>query len=146
MARLNQNLKDLAAIRQTIASGGHLRLHFSYSRGGTVTCRMWHPDGFVMGRAGGGGYDKKGAALGDALMQLFPDDLKSLPLPVRRANGSVESGLYGLNETKEGKRYLDGACGFSCMEKVLEALGFKVQTYETGRNSSMLIAERSVLD
>lgn len=138
--RLSQALMDLAAIKQTITNTGGFRLHFKYSRGGTVTCRMWHPDGFILGRAGGGGYDKKGTAFGEALTKLFPAEIKALPLPTRDAKGRT-SGLYGMGE-HEGKRYLDGACGFESMVKIAAALGFDVESYETSKDSTMVIGRK----
>ncbi len=143
MSKLNQKVRDIAAIHDTIQNTGHLRIHLTYSRGGTVTARIWHPDGFKVGSAGGGGYDKQGAALGEAIQILFPEEIKTLPLPVRRSNGSIESGLYGISETKDGKRYLDGACGRECMIQILKALGFrKVEIYATSKDSSLLIADK----
>lgn len=139
---MNQKLRDIAAIKDSITSSGEMRFHFTYGRTGMVKCRMWHPDGFVMGSAGGGGYDKAGAALGEALVLLFAEELKALPLPTRGANGNP-IGLYGLGE-HNGKRYVDGACGMRSMENIIKALGFtSVETYSTGKNSQMLLARRA---
>lgn len=142
--RMNQALLNLEAIRQTMHSTGELRLHLKYSRGGTVTCRMWHPDGFKMGGAGGGGYDKRGAAMGEALEKLFTqEELKALPLPRARPNGSQE-GLYGLGKGPSGNRYLDGACGYECMIRIVQALGFTdAQLYSTGKDSYMFLARKA---
>lgn len=198
---------DIEAIRQAIHNTGEFRVHLKYGRGGTVTARMWHPDGFAVGRAGGGGYDKRGTALGEAIALFFAPELKALPLPERgpdtftieqgpdgwkttisghivkrdaekdtvlclsrygyaslsEAEGTVRSAgedpktftfgrrsgvrpaesLHGLGETKDGKRYLDGACGIECMIKILEALGFKARLFSTGKDSDMLLAERA---
>lgn len=134
---------DLKVVKETIERDGEARFHIISSKSGLTTkCRMWHHDGYVVGSASGGGYDKAGTALGEAVMKLWPEELKTLPLPERRRNGSVESGLYGLNETKDGKRYLDGACGLRCMLAVLEALGFKVEEHQTGRLSALIIARK----
>lgn len=135
-----QSRMNLTSIKSQITHGRGFHVHLKYSRGGTVTCRMWHPDGFVMGRAGGGGYDKKGAAFGEALMKLFLEELQALPLPTRHEMGRVISGLYGMAETKDGKRYLDGACGFDCMIKIVNALGYSVETFSTGKDSDLVIA------
>lgn len=143
MGRLSQKAMDVVAIKQSIQSQGEFRVHLAYSRGGTVTARMWHPDGFKVGSAGGGGYDKYGTALGEAIMLFFAEELKALPLPVRRSNGSVESGLYGMAESKDGKRYLDGGCGIERMLDVLRALGFEVDVYATGKNSEMVLARKA---
>lgn len=135
------NAEDLAAIKETINSGGDVRFHVIYSRSGLTTkCRLWHPDGHVLGSSSGGGYDKAGVALGQAIEVLFGEELKALPLPTRNKHGHPE-GLYGLGEGVDGKRYLDGACGIECMFKVLRALGFAdVTSYSTSRHSDMVLA------
>lgn len=143
MARKQSGL-DVETVRHSITHGGEFRVHLIWSRGGTCTARMWHPDGYKVGSAGGYGYDKGGTALGQAIELFFAEELKALPLPERRANGSVSSGFYGLNETKDGKRYLDGACGLSCMLAILKALGFtSVEDYSTGKSSSMILARKA---
>lgn len=130
--------EDLADFRRVALEQGELRVHLICSRGGTVSARMWHPDGAVIAKAGGGGYDKRGAALGDLMAKVFAPDLFTLPLPVDN------QGLYGLGEFK-GNRYLDGACGTDSMLKVLRALGFtSTRLLETGRDSSMVLATREV--
>lgn len=140
---LNKRLMDVEAIKQTIRNTGGFRVHLKYGRTGTVTARMWHPDGFRVGSAGGGGYDKRGTALGEAMMLFFAEELKSVPLPKRDKSGRTVEGFYGLSE-HNGKRYLDGACGIECMLKILKALGFdSVRTFETGKDSTMVLAERT---
>lgn len=135
--------KDLEAIHETIERDG-LRIHLMTSRsGGTCKARLWHPDGHIVGSASGYHYDKRGAALGEAINLLFTQErLAKLPLPVRRKNGTVESGLYGLSEAN-GHRLVDGACGFDCMLAILKALGFgDTEMYSTGKLSDMVIARR----
>lgn len=141
---LSKRMMDVKAIKDCIGASGEFRLHLKYSRSGTVTARMWHTDGFKVGSAGGGGYDKRGTALGQALELFFSEELKALPLPKRDPkSGRTVEGFYGMGEGKDGKRYLDGACGIECMIRILEALGFaKVRVFETGKDSSMVLAER----
>jgi hypothetical protein len=148
--------KDVESIKNSIVHGGEFRAHLIYSRSGMgVKCRMWHPDGHVAGSAGGCGYDKGGAALGQAIELFFQKELDELPLETRDTSYSGKQlfhetlgDMYGLFEGyggpgTEGKRrrYLDGACGMSCMEKVLRALGFQdVRVLATGKLSEMVLA------
>jgi hypothetical protein len=150
MAKLNQKLRDIACMRETIDHTGEIRIHLSYGRTGMVKSRMWHPDGFVMGSAGGGGYDKRGAALGEAIQLLFPTELKALVddlepnerLEVVRYPGGPQTTVRGL-QVHHGKAYLDGACGYECMLDVLRALGFnQVDMFSTGKNSDMVLARK----
>lgn len=133
---------DFLAIKDSIDNGKEVRFHIIHSRSGLTTkCRLWHTDGRVLGSASGGGYDKAGAALGQAIEALFGEELRALPLPTSNKNGSHD-GLYGLGE-HNGKRYLDGACGLECMLAVLRALGFTdTQKFDTGKLSDMILARR----
>ena len=139
--------KDVESIKDSIVHSGEFRVHLIYSRSGMgVKCRMWHPDGQVVGSAGGCGYDKGGAALGQAIELFFQKELLGLT-PGRRWNRRyncserVESGLYGLAHYKDGTAGLDGACGKECMVKVLRALGFQdVRILDTGKLSEMVLA------
>src|SRR5678815_5478849 len=126
------SVRDLAAIKDQITSGGEVRFHILHSRSGLTTkCRLWHTDGHVLGSASGGGYDKAGTALGQAIEVLFAEELKSLKPhgewyygDGKREYRKLPDGLYGLTRAADGHMILDGACGLSCMLKVLEALGF----------------------
>lgn len=126
-----------------------LRFHILHSRSNlTVKCRLWHPDGDVLGTANGGGYDRAGAALGQAIEKLFGEELKGLTPgyiwpPGDGIGAKVPHGLYGLTQHRDGKMSLDGACGIEQMLKVLRALGFTdTELYETGKMSSMVVARR----
>ncbi len=144
---------DLEAIRDTIKHTGEVRFHILYSRSNlTVTCRMWHYDGVVLGRANGGGYDRAGAALGQAIEKLFPEELKGLvpgydqwrDKDNKLQGAKVEGGLYGLTKLADGRMSLDGSCGRSCMMLVIAALGFDDCTvYNTGPASEMVLGRRS---
>jgi len=147
---MNQKARDLKAIRETIDSTGELRFHLSYGRTGFVRCRMWHPDGFTMGTAGGGGYDKRGAALGEAIELLFAAELLKLykdtppnrSLTVKCYPGGPETIVRGL-QVYGDTAHLDGACGYECMLDVLRALGFnQVDMFNTGKNTDMVLARK----
>lgn len=141
--------KDIQAIRESITHGGEFRVHLMRSRSGLRTvCRMWHPDGYVMGTANGGGYDKAGAALGQCIEALFLEELKGLtPGYVSYPSGGQRNpeGLYGLTKfpAQEGRISLDGSCGLECMLTVLRALGFTdCEQYNTGKLSRMVLARK----
>jgi hypothetical protein len=141
--------KDLFAIKDTIKRGEEVCFHLIYSRSGmTTTCRLWHPDGHVLGSAYGGGYDKAGAALGQAIEALFAEELKALKPgyvhPADKGPGQkVEDGLYGLTKHFDGHMSLDSSCGMECMLAVLVALGFgDTAKYATSKLSVMVIARR----
>jgi len=155
MAKLSKT--DLEAIKDTIKHDGEVRFHIIRSRSNLTTkCRLWHTDGHVLGTAPGGGYDKAGAALGQAIEVLFSEELKGLTpgsewvLPPAAAGTEwkhecqkVKDGLYGLTRLRDGKMSLDGACGIEQMLKVLVALGFThTERYDTGKLSDMVIARR----
>lgn len=143
------NIQDLAANKDTINSGGDVRFHIIHSRTGLTTkCHLWHPDGRILGSASGGGYDKAGVALGQAIEVLFGEELKALT-PAGEWYGEdggreyrkLPDGLYGLTRATDGHMILDGACGIECMFKVLCALGFAdVTRYSTGKLSDMVLA------
>ena len=75
----------------------------------------------------GGGYDMKGTCLGDFINIYFYDE-------IRKLNSADFYGLthYGKkyrhlkNASKHGKSHVDGGCGFSTMEKILNKIGFKL--------------------
>ena len=85
----------------------------------------------IIGKAGGCGYDRYGAALGNTISALFPDE--ALKLAKREckdrknyANGSEK--FYGLfYRSKDKTAYLDGGCGSRCMIKVLNKIGFSLK-------------------
>lgn len=100
-------------------------------------------DGKKVSSCNGGGYDMKGTALGDWIMKQFPEELKKLPAH----NGADNTGYYGLRfwdtEKKEYvsvynpncKVILDGGCGFSSIERVLVAIGYRLKWLNTASNS-----------
>jgi len=79
--------------------------------------------------AGGYGYDKKGTAFGRLIAHYFGEELKRLD----------SSKFYGLshynNKTRKSQKRaskhtrttIDGACGFSSMERILNKIGFGLE-------------------
>ena len=140
--KMDNSLLDVESIKGTIRSGGEFRVHLVTAKSGLCCkARIWHVDGFQVGRAKGGGYDKQGAALGQAVELFFQEELKTLDVDTRV--GNLREGLYGLSEDKAGKRHIDGACGIEAVERILTALGFKVRIFDTGKLTTMVFAERA---
>lgn len=85
----------------------------------------------VIGSAGGGGYDRYGAALGAAIIASFPAEI--LKLAKRECKGMRRDykqspdfyGLFYNSITK--KAWVDGGCGSGCMEKILNKIGFSLE-------------------
>lgn len=82
----------------------------------------------VIGKAGGCGYDRYGAALGNAISELFPEEILKLAKRECKGNRREYKGAknyYGLfYNAKDDKAWLDGACGSGCMVKILNKIGF----------------------
>tara|TARA_R110000822_G_scaffold84959_7_gene199259 strand:+ start:1227 stop:1688 length:462 start_codon:yes stop_codon:yes gene_type:complete len=88
-------------------------------------------NGNVIGKAGGCGYDRFGAALGNAITELFNKELHQLAKRLckgRRRNYKQAPAFYGMfYNSITGKAWLDGGCGSSCMVKILNRLGFSLE-------------------
>ncbi len=132
---------DVAAIRETVLRTGEFRVHIKYGRGGangnTVTARMWHHDGFRVGRATGGGYDMRGSALGDAIQLFFQPELAALTLAQFEKMQKL-----GVRPKGDTGATVDGACGVETMLKLLGELGYPARLFKTGKDTCMILAER----
>lgn len=120
-------------------------------RSGGVTCIV---RGERVGHAGGGGYDKHGAAFAEFLTASFQPELCRLHLRASRAytvggplnykrraarydgrTGRTKHprGLYGMTayyrpgERRAYEVRLDGACGFDSMRRVVDAMGLRLE-------------------
>ena len=102
-------------------------LNFKWSRSGI--CHLYNKRSEKTSfYAGGYGYDKKGTCLAGLINHYFNNEIKKLKT----------SDFYGLTHwnTKTKKRQntsskftkssVDGACGFSTMERILNKIGFKL--------------------
>lgn len=120
---------------------------------GLATCLV---DGRRMGTATGGGYDLGGTAFGVAMMKLLGAELVTLApradwiwdKVTRESVLNVgPDSLYGLNlTTNEGKfhsLHLDGACGFSSMRRIVEALGYSLEYVSGDRNRKTYLLTRA---
>jgi len=122
-------------------------LNFRWSKAGV--CRIYdkrsEPTDF---KAGGHGYDKRGTALGNLINYHFSQDLK-------RLNASEFYGLTHYNPNgRKGKKYIkratsstrsyvDGGCGFDCMQRILQKIGYKMKFVQEGANSFTYILMQS---
>lgn len=102
-----------------------------WSARGYGNSKIIDDQGNVLSKASGCGYDRYGAALGQAICELFPNEV--LKLAKRECKGknkkrkSAEK-FYGLfYNSVEGEAWLDGACGHDCMNKVLNKIGFELE-------------------
>ena len=84
----------------------------------------------LLGKASGYGYDRYGAALGDAIAELFPAELYRLAkrhcVGQRRTYKQPRNKyLYGLFfDSVKGRAWVDGGCGSQQIEHILNAIGF----------------------
>jgi hypothetical protein len=104
-------------------------LHFKWGKSGMHKCWLYDRANNVLGSAGGCGYDKKGTAFGEFITTHFNKEIKKL-------NSNDYYGLTHYNKktnkkqtksSKNTKSYLDGGCGFNCMEKILNRIGFALE-------------------
>jgi hypothetical protein len=93
--------------------------------------------GDQVARANGCGYDRFGTVLGDFIEHHFPNELQRLAKRFAYKNHRSSKEFYGLFLNKEGKAYLNGGCGDSSMQKVLNAIGFELKRIgETERSNN----------
>ena len=91
-----------------------------------------HGLGEPVAKASDCSYDRFGTVLSEFTEHLFMPELKKL---ARRFAKTKQTGqrkasaeFYGLFVRKDGTVYLDGACGSTCIEKVLNAIGFELRS------------------
>lgn len=107
-----------------------MTLVHKWSTNGYGNSRITESDGTVIAKASGCGYDRYGAALGNAIAELFPAELHQLAK--RHCKGRrrtrkqpINQCLYGLfYDAVEGRAWVDGGCGSRQMEHILNAIGF----------------------
>lgn len=144
-----EKIEFVARAREQIASGGEIRLHISHGRTGMVRARLWHHDGIEVGSAGGGGYDKRGTAIGEALTLLQGPELaqvarEALASPeIEQVAGTagwvyLRGKAYGLGyHTGNAKVNFDGACG--TVDKIAALLGFEYKLHDCGPSHDLVI-------
>ena len=111
-------------------------------------------NGDKVAKTGGGGYDMKGSVLGQFITQNFQDELKSFTANYgSHDNTPRESSYYGLtfyskdykphNNYQDGDSVsFDGACGFSECQKILGALGYKLEFIHKSKNELVYTLEK----
>lgn len=129
-------------------------LEHKWSTNGYGNSRILDSAGNVIGKAGGCGYDRYGAALGNAISELFPAELYKLAkrhcVGRRRTYKQPKNHtLYGLFfDAVKGRAWVDGGCGSSQMVNILNAIGFGLdyvgETGGRGRTGSQFYTLRPV--
>ena len=118
-------------------------LEFKWGKTGYHNVSLLDKRDNKIGYAGGCGYDKKGSAFGQFLNTYFNEELKKI-------NSSDYYGLNHYNKTtkkfqkfasKNTKTYVDGACGFDCMTRILNKIGFNVSFVKESKWTSLYILE-----
>ncbi len=133
-----------------------LEFRWTVSRGqdtyGYNICSLW-VDSQKVASCNGGGYDMQGTVLGTWLQRYFPNKLKTLP--TNYGSNDDNKGFYGLSfHAPKSEKYdrhhkyqdgdsmsLDGACGFSSMERIAEAIGVKLNYIMGNKNLTVFTAE-----
>ena len=133
---------------EIIKNNPALTFKWTISRGrytyGYNICTLY-VDGYKVSSCHGGGYDMAGTCLGEWMKLAFRNYLKRLN----------PKDFYGLSFYKPGKRYrplkhwrpgcitrLNGACGFSSMESILQAFGLYL-TYPDRKSRDRVYTLRS---
>lgn len=123
-----------------------LALSWSVSRGrdteGWNICRLDSRNSGRRYKTMGGGYDMVGRVFGDFLEAEYQAELKALVEPLPKVpygsttwlqiSEEINPSFYGLTIRSDGSVHLDGACGFSSMRRIAEALGLSVE-YELNK-------------
>lgn len=128
-----------------------LRHYDSYTGGG---CRVYI-NGEINRKltAGGCGYDREGAAFANWMMSV-PEIAEGIKhLTANSGSMDTPTGYYGLSHYNEKTRkfqkrsskntrsYVNGACGFSSMKKIMKALGYDVIWGGSNKLSNFYIVE-----
>ena len=89
--------------------------------------------------AGGGGYDKYGTCLAELIEANFMNELKKLD--ASKFYGLTHSNIKTRKDQKRASKntntYLQGACGFDCMRRILEKIGFKLNYVCSGSDNTI---------
>jgi len=85
-------------------------------------------NGKKVAQCDGGGYDMTGTCLGNWMEKHFKKELLKF-----KYNKDGRSDFYGLRLYK-GRPYIDGACGFSSVERILKKLGYRLNCFDYKTN------------
>ena len=104
-------------------------------------CHRWSSRGYgssriidqrdnVLAKATGCGYDRFGTVIGDFIQVTFQNELQRLAKRFCKTKyaGDLKSSkqFYGLFMRPDGSVYLDGGCGYDCMFRILNCVGFEL--------------------
>ncbi len=128
-------MKTLLTIKEQndfLNTHGRLKtLTHKWSSRGYGNSKILDSRGDVIGKAGGCGYDRYGAAIGNAISNMFPELLAKLAKRVckgKRRNYKGSEQYYGLfYDANTETASLDGGCGHTCMTKILNKIGFSLE-------------------
>lgn len=107
-------------------------------------CSLW-VNGYKETSCNGGGYDMQGTCLADYLLAHYKDRI----IKLKAQYGSMDKGkgFYGLIYWKKGKRRraysegtevcLDGACGFSSIERIAKKIGLQLNFVRNSKNETV---------
>ena len=107
-------------------------------------CSLW-VRGSKMASCNGGGYDMRGTCLANYILDNYRDRI----IKLKAHYGSMDkgNGFYGLSYYKNGKRRrayseggsvgLDGACGFSSIERIAKRIGLKLNYVHQSNNETI---------
>jgi len=105
-----------------------------------------YANGEKVARTCGGGYDMRGTCLGKYINNNYIERLKALNANYGSLDTYEPRGHYGLiisnptngkreNIYKDGyKIYVDGACGESCMVRLLDTIGINLESVQLAPN------------
>ena len=122
-----------------------LQFKWTTSRGkdsyGYNICSLWIGRHKVAS-CNGGGYDMQGTAFGEWIQDNFQDRLKKIDAE-KYYGLKFYSKDYKSHQTyqTDDKISLDGACGFSSMEKIAKAIGIKIDYITGNKNNTVYTAE-----
>ena len=137
-----KSILNRAERAQSPLNGARLIFKWTVSRGretyGLNICTLYVQTGWnnpeKVASCKGCGYDMPGACLAEYMQARFPDQLKKLPAGPDGASKYYGLSFYDKKAGKSRKHYrpgckilLDGACGFSSMEKILYKIGFTLE-------------------
>ena len=139
--KFNQHLTKLRFVWTTDQNTGYNR------------CSLKDANGRTLNSNAGGGYDMKGTALGEFINTHFYELIEKLPSDRGGRLDRVQDGFYGVRHYngigKKGTKYpfllkrsnertvswVDGGCGFSSMERILEKIGFSLEYTKETKNT-----------
>lgn len=135
-------MRTLLTVKQQtefLADNGHVaQIEHKWSCRGYGNSKIIDSRSNVVARASGCGYDRFGTVIGDYMETVFQNELNKLGKRFCKTKYTRErkasKAFYGMfYNPKTGKAHLDGACGYECMHRILNCIGFElVQVGTTG--------------